>query len=259
MSELNKDHPAIGPIHSLLFPYASTLDVVPSETVEVTVLGTTSESATRIENIPRSHRAFSETFAGEETGGHHKVLVSLLGTFDSFFASTGIPEPERPGIDNSEDDPQSPPTKRTCAAVCQRFSRLCGDNVPFMLNLADWMVQDNSLVQIRSKNTAPPHLDALTDDKAFIVRLVNLLGGALLILILGLARRAFRPKPPKIRSTADQVLDAASRRRMPFEEDDMDGRMELRPTQPPAPEPQIVEQPTPQPEPEAEPEPEPEP
>ena len=39
VSDLDDTHPAIGPIHSLLFPYASSMEIGPSDQVESTVLG----------------------------------------------------------------------------------------------------------------------------------------------------------------------------------------------------------------------------
>ena len=162
-------------------------------------------------------------------------------------------------MDTSEDDPASHRREGDPARLIVSGSAdFVANNVPFMLNLADWMLQDASLIRIRSKNPAPAPLEVLSDQQSTVIRAVNLLGGALLILMLGLARRAFRPKVPKYQTPADDVLAQvdAFRKRVPFEDDDTD-EQDIEPGLP-APESTVELLPQPQPEPEPEP-PEPEP
>jgi hypothetical protein len=57
-----------------------------------------------------------------------------------------------------------------------------------MLNLTDWMLQDESLIGIRSKTVKLPSLEPLEPDESRKYKLINLLLGPVLLLLLGIGR-----------------------------------------------------------------------
>jgi ABC-type uncharacterized transport system involved in gliding motility auxiliary subunit len=69
------------------------------------------------------------------------------------------------------------------------------NNIATILNLTDWLVQDESLIAIRSKNISLPAIEPVEPERARLIKLGNLLGGSLLLLIFGLLRWWSR-RPP---------------------------------------------------------------
>ena len=93
------------------------------------------------------------------------------------------------------------------------------NNLAFMSNLADWMLQDEALIAIRSKSVQVPVLEATDKATRTKLKLINLLGPGLLLLIFGGIRQRMRgkgggpqrgnPQPPSEPSTPDENKDAA--------------------------------------------------
>ena len=79
---------------------------------------------------------------------------------------------------------QSAPTRLVAAGSAD----FVANNVAFMLNLVDWMVQDETLVSIRAKQVRVPQLDPIEPQQATMAKAANLLVGPLLLLLFGLVR-----------------------------------------------------------------------
>jgi hypothetical protein len=60
-----------------------------------------------------------------------------------------------------------------------------------MLNLADWMVQDEALIAIRAKSIGIAALDPIPEERRAWLKLANLLGGLMLVLLAGVLRKAW--------------------------------------------------------------------
>ena len=61
---------------------------------------------------------------------------------------------------------------------------MVANNIAFMLNLADWMAQDEDLINIRSKVLRVNTFEPLEQTELLQVRLFNLLGGTGVLLLL---------------------------------------------------------------------------
>ena len=61
---------------------------------------------------------------------------------------------------------------------------MVANNIAFMLNLADWMVQDEALINIRSKVLRVNTFEPLDSSSLLKYRIFNLFGGSTLLLIL---------------------------------------------------------------------------
>ncbi len=197
---LDPDSPIVKGLESMLFPFASSLEIadpLPPE-VHATVLAASNESSGRIRGIrtidPNAYRIVAP---GEERGSW-PLLVALTGQFDSYFADKDIPPADDP--DAPPDDPAaklrtSAPTRLVVAGSADFIA----NNVPFVLNLADWMVQDESLIGIRSKTVRLAPLEPLEPARARLVKLANLGGGAVLLLVFVLVRWLVRRRGEGVR------------------------------------------------------------
>lgn len=186
---------------SLLFPFASTLalaDPLP-EGVSAEVVASSSSSAGRVGGLRTiDPGALQATLSSEETGSF-PLFVTLQGRWTSAFADGQVPPPPPGSPEDPAMAPDDPATRiregspaRLAVAGSGDF---VGNNLPFMLNLVDWLVQDEDLVAIRAKAVDLPEMEVPEGDRALGLKLVNLLGGVVVLLALGGARwLSRRPK-----------------------------------------------------------------
>lgn len=187
-STLDKASPVVKGLDSMLFPFTSSLSLVdpmPPD-IEAIVLAATSEASGSIRGIRTIDPTAYKVVAPGEQRGSFPVLVSLSGAFTSFFADKEIP---RAPDESAAEDPatrlrESAPTRVVVAGSAD----FVANNVAFVLNLVDWMVQDESLIGIRSKSVRLPPLEPMDPGRAAAVKATNLLGGSVLLLLAGLVR-----------------------------------------------------------------------
>ncbi len=182
--DMDEDSPVTKGLESMLFPFASSLDLavdLPDE-LTPTVLVRSSEASGRIRGIRTIDPTAYKVVAPGEERGAWPLVVSMQGTWRSYFADRAVP----PRADGAEVAAaakirESAPARLVVAGSAD----FVANNVPFMLNLADWLVQDESLISIRSKSVQLPALDPVPADTARNWKLVNLLSGTLLLLLVG--------------------------------------------------------------------------
>ncbi len=192
-SDLDRDSVVVKDLDSMLFPFVSSLEVAdpPPQDVDVTVLARSSEASGAIKGIRTIDPNAYKIVAPTEVRGQHTLLLSMKGTFPSYFAGKDIPAAPDPGA--ARDDPaamlrESAPTRLVVAGSAD----FVANNVPFLLNLADWMVQDESLIGIRSKQLTLPALEPVELKEARLLKALNLLGGSLVLVLFGFVRWALR-------------------------------------------------------------------
>jgi len=181
------DHPTVRGLETMLFPFVSSIalaDPLPGD-LSAKVLAHSSEAGGRIRGIRTvDPQAYKIVAPGEERG-RWPVLVAVEGSFESAFGNRPVP----PRADGTPDDGagrirESAPTRLIAAGSAD----FVANNVAFMLNLVDWMVQDETLVSIRAKQVRVPQLDPIEPQQATMAKAANLLVGPLLLLIFGLIR-----------------------------------------------------------------------
>ncbi len=186
---LDQDSPVTKGLDSMLFPFASSLDVsedLPEE-VTSTVLVASSDAGGRIRGIRTIDPTAYKVVAPGEERGSWPLVVGLSGTFRSLYADRAVPPPPDEGGDSA---PAAAKIRESAPArlVVAGSADFVANNVSFMLNLADWLVQDEALISIRSKSVQVPSLDPLTADQSRNWKLVNMFGGTGLLMLLGFVR-----------------------------------------------------------------------
>jgi ABC-2 type transport system permease protein len=218
VTQLDHDSPIVGSIKGLIFPFASSLTVgepLPEE-VELTELAVVGETASRVNRLPTINPRGLTNPLPDEEAGIWPMMVSMRGSWSSFFAGREIPAPSRPTAQPVVDDPRSKvvQSEQTRMVVVGSLD-FVGNNVASMLNLLDWMVQDVSLIGIRSKAVNAAPMTPPDEGDARWLRVLNLLGGALVLWLFGLIRRGVSGRKTKTRWRApaknqEIVLEAAS-------------------------------------------------
>ena len=195
VTDLADDSPIVKSLDQMLFPFASSIDI--SELlppgVEAKVLATGSATASRFQGVRTfDPGAYQRAIPGEEPG-QWPVMVGLVGAFQSTFADLPIPPvPAETPFGASavaQDDPASKITQGAPARlVVSGSADSAANNVAMVLNLVDWMCQDESLIGIRSKAVQLPPLEQPEPATLRWLVAVNGLGGTLLLLLFGAMR-----------------------------------------------------------------------
>lgn len=182
--DLHKEHPAVRGLNEMLFPFVSSLTLAErSDGVEVSVLAASSaDSSGRIRGVQTlDPGAFRVVAPGEERGSQ-PLLVALSGSWQSAFAAREVP---RPVIDGQPGDPDDPGARIREGAparlVVAGSADFVANNIAFMLNLTDWLAEDEALIGIRTKAMPAAALEPPPPDRARLWRLLNLLGGSALL------------------------------------------------------------------------------
>ncbi|MBK9367381.1 MAG: GldG family protein [Deltaproteobacteria bacterium] len=189
VSDLSQDSVVVRGLGTMQFPFVSSIDL-PEPTadgVKVEVLARASSQAGRIKNVQRiDPDAYKRRDTSEEIGAW-PLIVSLQGTFKSFHAGRDIPDAVGPEEAAGRAN-ESVPTR----VVVGGSADFIANNIPFMVNLVDWMVQDEELISIRSKTVQVPMMRPLEPRERDTLKAVNLLGGTVFLLLFGVLRRISR-------------------------------------------------------------------
>ncbi len=193
-NDLAHDSVLTGGLDSLLVPFAASLDLAEPlpEGVLATVLARSSASSGAVASLSQLDPAQFDKVLDGERRGPFNLVVALTGAWRSFYETRGVPQPDLEVPDEQEGmGPdaamlmQGAPTRLVIAASAD----VVANNSTFILNLCDWLVQDESLIGIRSKRATVATLAATTPGERSAWRLFNLAGGPAVLLSFGAARQ----------------------------------------------------------------------
>lgn len=183
-------------LDSMLFPFAASLklaDQLPPG-VQAEVLARSSAASGALDVVRSLDPAQFEAVAANEQRGPFPMLVALTGSWRSFFETRPAPQAD---VDvPSEQDGMGPDAALTVEGAPTRLviagsADTVANNPTFMLNLCDWLLQDEALIGIRSKTATVPTLRSTTPGERTGWRLFNLLLGPVLLGLVGVARQVW--------------------------------------------------------------------
>ena len=193
-TELNRDSIVVKDLDNMIFPFVGsiTLDEDMPPEVSATVLAASNAKSTRLRGVRTiDPNAFRLVLPAEEQGSW-PMLVNLTGAWRSAYADGPIPAPTSDALGGGTYTPDPPGSKIVqgveARLVVANSADFVANNVPFVLNQLDWMVQDESLISIRSKTVSAPALEPLEPDDALLVKAANLMGGPALLILFGVGR-----------------------------------------------------------------------
>ena len=180
LTQVNENAPAVKGIDSMLAPFASSLtisDQLSSKVIAETWVSTSQRAGTLRGVTTLDPKAFQMVAPGEETGSR-PVIVGLTGVWDSYFAKSEIPAPDTGEPLGSYEESERLREGATARLMVAGSADMVANNIAFMLNLADWMVQDEALINIRSKVLRVNTFEPLESKKLLQYRFFNLFGGS---------------------------------------------------------------------------------
>lgn len=190
-TDLAEGSPLVKDLDAMQFPFVSSIDLPepPPDGVTYEVLARSTSESGRIKNVLRVDPMSYQRRDPSEEVGPWNLLVVARGSFNSFFAGRALPESVTPEEAAGRVN-ESAPTRIIAAGSADFIA----NNLAFMLNLADWMVQDEDLISIRAKLVSVPSLRPIDTRERRVYKAVNLLAPSALLLIFGglrlLRRRA---------------------------------------------------------------------
>ena len=184
----------------MLSPFSSTIEVVEtgSPSVEGELWVKSSQKAGKIRGIVTlDPKAYQLVAPGEETGSWG-LIAGLTGSWSSYFRGKEIPKPD----DGSElgiyEEAEKLGEGASARLVVAGSADMVANNVAFMLNLADWMVQDEELIRIRSKVIRYNNFPSVEEGELLRLRILNGFGGIVFLLILGGVRYGLQKGSAKV-------------------------------------------------------------
>lgn len=190
--ELDRDNLVVRDLDSMLFPFVSSVELADPLPPEVTgtVLARSHEGSGRLAGLRTLAPEALRAPLSSEQSGSFPLLVSLRGSFQSAYAQGAPPEPD-PSLAATSESPTEAPQIRSgvdARLVVAGSADFVPNHVVFMQNLVDWMVEDGSLIAIRSKTVQQATLRPLAEGELGRTRALILGGGLLPLALLGLLR-----------------------------------------------------------------------
>lgn len=175
---------------SLLVPFTASIEVPEPlpEGVVATVLARSSSSSGSVPSLRELDPAqFAKVGEGERRGPFN-LIVAMTGAWRSFFETRGVPPPDAEV--SAEQEGMGPDAAQLTEGAPTRLvvsasADVVANNPAFVLNLCDWLVQDESLIGIRSKRASVASLSPTTPGARSAWRAFNLLAGPALLLAFG--------------------------------------------------------------------------
>jgi gliding-associated putative ABC transporter substrate-binding component GldG len=194
----NDKSPIVKDLESMMLFFPSSIDTLsPSAKGLQAIPLFYSSDRTRVQqgryDINPMSRAVKEGFS--ESG---KLLaVAYVGSFESFFAGKSIPQPTDSAVapPNVTIVERSPETRMVIVGdgnFAQDAYASHSTNPIFFMNTVDWLTQDSDLMQIRSREAAIRPLREVSDATKQTVKLANIIGPPVLVVLLGVIRWLFR-------------------------------------------------------------------
>jgi ABC-type uncharacterized transport system involved in gliding motility, auxiliary component len=189
----NPQHPVSANFSGLDLYWSSPLELHPSDKVQAVTLFTSSPEAwaMRGEFYTSPEMPFFLERNAEQTRGKKDLGAALTGEFPSFFR--GSPKPVREGSDEALPDmPQYASQSRiivvgdTDFATNMISATNARHNLDFLLRVADWLVNDDDIIKIRSKQPHVGRLDKIFDPgkRAAAMRFVQIINVGIIPLLV---------------------------------------------------------------------------
>ena len=175
-TNINRSHLLGRGVHRMVLPFVSS--ITPTEEllpgVEIDELVSTGKESGRIQGLRHIQPNVFKVPVPGELPGPHLVGATVTGRLTSYFIDKPVPPPQ--GM--APDDPRfnADPTQTIIDGAPTRLlvmhsTDFMANNLPFMLNAADWMLDDPDLMKIRQKLTPPKPLRGLEGSEATAYKL----------------------------------------------------------------------------------------
>lgn len=215
---LPQDHQINQGLKAVVLPYASSLELVGDAKdgkggAKFTLLMQSSKESWRPQGpfvFSAQQRPRDMTMSNDR--GPFPLGYAASGKFKSAFAGKQIVKEDGSKVDGNVSVPGVEPllaeSKESARLVVVGDSDFISDNyvnlgvrsglqlyiqnLAFVLNVVDWLAQDEALAQVRNKGMQSRPLDQISESSVTLVKAANIIGLPLLLLLAGLVRWRMR-------------------------------------------------------------------
>lgn len=185
------DHPITKGLESVVFPFASSINITPKDTsVSYVTIASTSEKSS-METLPLFFNISKQWGNSDFAMSSIPVGVAMEGNLSGNTYSKMVVFSDGDFAVNGEG---------------QGAQQLQPDNVSLMSNAIDWLSDDTGLIELRTKGVTSRPLDAqLEDGTKTLVKYANFLIPIILIILFGVIRFQYKKKIRNIIKSTDYV------------------------------------------------------
>lgn len=208
VTELDRDNPAVGKLRAVVPVFPSSVAISDGASTDgrvIRALAKTTDKSwkqTEIFLFDPNH----EPKAAEERASY-PIAVTIKGKLRSFFAGKPVPPPEGEAGKPEEPTESAAPEVASEAEArvvivgdsefirdetVRKLRQAVSSNFVFMLNLIDWLAQDEALIGVRSKMEASRPLKQVDPDRITLIKYANTVGVPVALIILGIVRWRIR-------------------------------------------------------------------
>jgi ABC-type uncharacterized transport system involved in gliding motility auxiliary subunit len=208
---IDEEHPLLFRLPGLTLLWPSTVritrEAAENENIEARVLVRTSKEAwSQRDNFNLDPRNEEADWMSNREEAHRRaksvgfpLVVELTGTFQSHWAGQSPPTGESGDEEEQEhlDESQTPGRilvvgdadfLRPQFVGSQRRPRHAPSNITFLMNILDWLAEDEDLIEVRAKRLEDPSVPEMSDSKRELIKWGNILAWPALFLIFGVVR-----------------------------------------------------------------------
>ena len=174
---MDKDNVIVGGLSSLIFPWASSLDIKAPEGANVVVLAKTTNKALKQGDTFNLEPDGSMAGGGET--GQYPLAAFVTGKISSPMNQGSTDSAKVVVVGDSD-------------FASDMFSGSASDNLAFFQNIVDGLALDSDLIKIRSKGAVDRPINAISSTAKELMRYGNIFGLSVLLLIIGFFRYFLR-------------------------------------------------------------------
>jgi len=222
--QMSRENPMVNQLENLVFPWTAPLELISSK------VGTSGASGgDKLKDIelcrssqyswtisgPYGFQSLSpqQNFIPTQDMKNFPLAIAVTGKFKSFYADKPVPEITQPIEDTSETNTitniqtvkESPETQIIVVGnakfMTSGFLSQFRANRLFIENAVDWMTLGDELINIRSRNVPDRPLKQISEEAKFAIRVINIVGIPILVIVYGLARFILKRRARKLFET----------------------------------------------------------
>ncbi len=201
----NRENAALKSLRQVRFYFPSSIDTTPAagkENIQLTTLMWSSDKSTT-QSMTFDINPLTQRGKIEWNQSRLPLAVLLQGKFKSYWADKSVPlGDDSTKITDEPVKPESPDTRIVVLGdanlIVDQFLAPGLDNLTMVLNIIDWLVQDEKLIQIRSREVSSRPLGEVSDITRNTVKYANMIIPPALVIIFGLIRWRIRKSARKL-------------------------------------------------------------
>jgi len=185
------EHPITKGLESVLFPFVSSISIIPKDTTLNYVTLAKSSEKSSMEKLPLYFNIQKQWRSSDFQISEIPVAVAIDGNIVNNTYNKMVVFGDGDFAVNGEG---------------REAQQLQPDNVSLMTNAIDWLSDDTGLIELRTKGISSRPLDAqLEDGTKTLIKYVNFLLPIILIILFGIIRFQYKKKIRNIIKNTDYV------------------------------------------------------